>query len=105
MTTLLVLHEDRYFSSDPVQREIGRSLYQLVKDKPLICPHGHVDPALLAEDRPFADPTSLLVIPDHYLFRMLYSQGISLERLGIPRIDKGETETDHRKIRQIVGLS
>ena len=99
----LVLHEDRYFCSDPAQREIARHLYQIVKDRPLICPHGHVDPVLLAEDRPFSDPTSLLVIPDHYLFRMLYSQGIPLEKTGVARIDGGMTETDHRKIWQIVG--
>jgi glucuronate isomerase len=103
MTKPLVLHEDRYFSSDPAQREIARHLYQIVKNRPLICPHGHVEPALLAEDRPFTDPTSLMVIPDHYLFRMLYSQGIPLEKMGIPRIDGGGTETDHRKIWQIVG--
>jgi glucuronate isomerase len=103
MVKPLVLHEDRYFSSDPAQREIARHLYQIVRNRPLICPHGHVEPALLAEDRPFPDPTSLLVIPDHYLFRMLYSQGIPLEKMGIPRIDGGDTEADHRKIWQIVG--
>jgi glucuronate isomerase len=99
----LILSDDRYFSSDPRQREFARRLYEKVKDMPLICPHGHIDPKMLAENRPFADPAKLLVIPDHYLFRMLYSQGISMENLGVPRIDGGFTETDSRKIWQIVG--
>jgi len=99
----LQLNENRYFSSDPVQRDIARQLYDIVKDLPLVCPHGHVDPRLFAENSPFPDPTELLVIPDHYLFRMFYSQGIPLESLGVPRIDGGPTENDRRKIWQIVG--
>ncbi len=98
----LVLHKDRYFSAGKEQRQIAQQLYERVKDLPLVCPHGHVDPKLFAENKPFPDPTELLVIPDHYLFRMLYSQGIPLESLGVPRIDGGPTETDHRKIWQIV---
>ena len=104
-TVPLTLHEDRYFSSIPREREIARHLYSKVKDLPLICPHGHVDPALFADNAPFPDPTELLVIPDHYLFRMVYSQGIPLESLGIPRRDGGESEQDHRKIWQIVAES
>ena len=104
-TVPLTLHEDRYFSSIPREREIARHLYSKVKDLPLICPHGHVDPALFADNTPFPDPTELLVIPDHYLFRMVYSQGIPLESLGIPRRDGGESEQDHRKIWQIVAES
>jgi len=99
----LTLHEDRYFSADPEQRRIAKHLYESVKDLPLVCPHGHVDPKLFAENIPFPDPTELLVIPDHYLFRMLYSQGIPLESLGVPRVDGGISESDHRKIWQIVG--
>jgi glucuronate isomerase len=91
--------EDRYFSPDPAQRKIARQLYETVKDLPLICPHGHVDPRLFADpDYEFGGPVDLLIIPDHYIFRMLYSQGISLESLGIPRKDGGAIETDHRKI-------
>lgn len=97
------LHEDRYFSSDPAQRAIAGDLYNQVKDLPIISPHGHVDPGLFVENAPFPDPTQLLVIPDHYLFRMLYSQGIPLEKLGIPRLDGGDMETDHRKIWQVLG--
>jgi glucuronate isomerase len=94
--------EDRYFSPDPAQRDIARQLYHTVASLPLICPHGHVDPRLFANpDYSFGSPTELLVIPDHYIYRMLNSQGIPLETLGIPRIDGGPTETDHRKVWQI----
>ena len=99
----LTLHKDRYFSPDPEQRRISRTLYEKVRNLPLVCPHGHVDPKLFANNQPFPDPTELLIIPDHYLFRMLYSQGVPLESLGIPRIDNGVSETDRRKIWQIVG--
>src|SRR4029453_5805630 len=51
---------------------------------PLICPHGHVDPAILADDVPFADPARLIGVPDHYVTRMLLSQGIPPARLGVP---------------------
>lgn len=102
MKKSLALHQDRYFSSIPEERNIAQGLYALVKDLPLICPHGHVDPRLFAENQPFPDPTDLLIIPDHYLFRMLYSMGIPLEALGVPRVDGGPTEQDHRKIWQIV---
>jgi glucuronate isomerase len=96
-------YDNRYFSPDPTQREIAAELYQTVKDLPLICPHGHVDPRMFADpDYQFGTPVDLLIIPDHYIFRMLYSQGISLEELGIPRRDGGRVETDHRKIWQIV---
>ncbi len=95
------LLEDRYFDSDPAQRRIARELYDSVADLPLICPHGHVDPRLLAdEDALFGTPADLLIIPDHYVFRMLYSQGIPLESLGIPRRDGGPVEQDHRRIWQ-----
>ena len=98
----LALHQDRYFSSNPEERRVARHLYAMIKELPLVCPHGHVDPKLFAENKPFSDPTDLLIIPDHYLFRMLYSQGIPLESLGVPRVDGGQTESDHRKIWQIV---
>ncbi|HYU71664.1 MAG TPA: glucuronate isomerase [Ktedonobacteraceae bacterium] len=95
--------EDRYFSSDPAQRQIAHRLYEQVKDLPLICPHGHVDPRMLAATHhKWGTPVDLLIIPDHYIFRMLYSQGIPLETLGIPRRDGGHVEKDHRKIWQTV---
>lgn len=95
--------EDLYFSPQPKQREIARSLYAQVQGMPLICPHGHVDPRLLAADTyTWGTPVDLLIIPDHYIFRMLYSQGIPLENLGIQRKDGGAIEQDHRKIWQTV---
>lgn len=102
MTEKLVLAPDRYFDPDPKQKEIALHLYKQVADQPLICPHGHVDPQIFADpDYQFGTPTELLLIPDHYIFRMLYSQGIALEQLSIPRMDAGPIETDHRKIWQI----
>ncbi|MFB3886609.1 MAG: glucuronate isomerase [Thermodesulfobacteriota bacterium] len=96
------LPEDRYFDPDPAQRSIAAELYRSVADCPIISPHGHVDPLLLAdENASFGSPADLLIIPDHYVFRMLYSQGIRLEDLGIPRVDGGPVEKDHRKIWQI----
>lgn len=96
------LSETRFFSPESVQRELAVELYEAVKDLPIVSPHGHVDPKLLAdEDISFGTPTEMLIIPDHYIFRMLYSQGISLESLGVPRRDGGAVETDHRKIWQL----
>lgn len=96
------LPPDRYFDPDPALRKIALALYEAVADLPLLCPHGHVDPRLFANpDYTFGSPVELLIIPDHYIFRMLYSQGIPLETLGIPRADGGATETDHRRIWQI----
>jgi glucuronate isomerase len=98
----ITLPDDRYFGPDPQQKETAQCLYALVADLPLVCPHGHVDPRMFADPNyAFGTPTELLLIPDHYIFRMLYSQGIPLEKLGIPRLDGGEVEQDHRKIWQI----
>jgi glucuronate isomerase len=95
--------ENRYFSPNPDQRNLAQSLYDSVKSLPLICPHGHVNPQLLADlDYEWGTPVDLLIIPDHYIFRMLYSQGITLEELGIPRKDGQAVESDHRKIWQTV---
>ena len=96
------LDPDRYFDPEPGQRKIARELYQSVADLPIISPHGHVDPTLFVDKGAFfGTPTELLIIPDHYVFRMLYSQGISMEALGIPRVDGGSVESDHRKIWQV----
>ncbi len=61
-------------------------------------PHGHTDPAWFASDAPFEDPVSLFLWPDHYLLRMLYSQGVPLERLGVAPRDGASVETDRRAI-------
>ena len=58
-------------------------LYDHIRDLPILSPHGHTVPGWFAEDRPFADPAALLIVPDHYVFRMLYSQGVALEDLGV----------------------
>ncbi len=101
MTYKRCLPEERYF--DPELRHVARELYESVAGLPLVCPHGHVSPRLFADpEATFGTPTELLITPDHYVFRMLYSQGISLESLGVPRIDGGPLEQDHRKIWQIL---
>ncbi|HEY4995628.1 MAG TPA: glucuronate isomerase [Aestuariivirga sp.] len=92
------LHPDRLFPAEPSTRNIARMLYAEIKDAPIISPHGHTDPRWYAENNAFSDPATLLVVPDHYVFRMLYSQGVPLEKLGVPRVDGGVTETDPRKI-------
>ncbi len=94
----LAPHPDRLFPADPAVRAIARDLYASVKDLPIVSPHGHTDPAWFADDLPFADASALFITPDHYVFRMLYSQGVALEALGIPRRDGGPVETDARKI-------
>lgn len=95
---MALLASDRLFPTDPTTRDIARALYQSVANKPIISPHGHTDPRWYAENQPFADPAQLFITPDHYVFRMLFSQGVSLESLGVPRADGGWTETDGRKI-------
>ena len=96
----LTQHPDRYFDPHPTVLPIARALYDSAKDLPIVCPHGHVPPKLLAENKPFPEPTALLVTPDHYIFRMLYSQGVPLESLGIPTIDGTPVETNPRLIWQ-----
>ena len=83
----LELHPDRLFPADPSTRQLARSLYATVRDLPIVSPHGHTDPRWYADDAPFPDPSALFIVPDHYVFRMLYSQGISLDALGVPRRD------------------
>ncbi|MBC8077888.1 MAG: glucuronate isomerase [Chloroflexales bacterium] len=103
------LSPDRCFDPNPAQRALARSLYDAVKDLPIVSPHGHVSPALLADPAAtLGTPADLFVIPDHYVFRMLYSQGVPLEDLGIAtratglsRDESGPpVETDHRRIWQ-----
>ena len=91
-------HPDRLFSADSNLRGIASELYQSVCDLPIVSPHGHTDPAWFALDERFPDAVELLIKPDHYLVRMLYSRGISLESLGIEPLDGGEAETDSHKI-------
>jgi len=98
MSIPLNLHPDRLFPADPATRDVARRLYATVKDLPIVSPHGHTDPQWFADNAPFANASALFIVPDHYVFRMLYSQGVRLEDLGIPRQDGGPVETDTRKI-------
>ena len=83
MTRPLNLHPDRLLPSDPAVRAVARELYASVKDLPIVSPHGHTDPSWFASNESFGNATELLLVPDHYIFRMLYSQGVRLEDLGI----------------------
>ena len=94
----LMLHPDRLFSADPGERAIARELYASVRDLPIVSPHGHTDPAWFATDEAFPNPAELLIVPDHYVFRMLYSQGVPLEKLGVPTGDGSPVESDGREI-------
>jgi glucuronate isomerase len=93
------LDPQRYFPADPAQRRIAAELFATIEKLPIISPHGHTDPAWFASDAPFEDAVSLLLWPDHYLLRLLYSVGVTLESIGIaPRDGGGEVEKDRRRI-------
>jgi glucuronate isomerase len=98
MPSPLALHPDRALPADPVLRSIARSVYGQTKDLPLVCMHGHVEAQVFADNAPFPDPSALLITPDHYVTRMLASQGTPLEDLGVPRLDGGAVEGDARAI-------
>lgn len=100
MTRPLQLHPDRLFPADKTRRDIARKLYESVVDLPIISPHGHTDPSWFAGNEPFGNPADLLIKPDHYVFRMLYSQGVPLQSLGIPGREGTPAETDPRAIWQ-----
>ena len=93
-----LLDANRLFPVEPETRKIAQEIFAQVEGLPLICPHGHTDPRWFAENEAFPDPAQLFVTPDHYVFRMLFSQGVKLTDLGVPRRDGGPTETDGRKI-------
>lgn len=94
----LTLNPDRALPVDPTQREVARHIYEQTHALPLICMHGHVEAEVFADNAPFADPAQLLIVPDHYVTRMLASQGVQLSDLGVPRVDGGQVETDSRAI-------
>jgi glucuronate isomerase len=95
---VLLLDEDRLLPIEPEARALARELYEEVRHLPIVSPHGHTDPSWYALNEPFPDPARLFVVPDHYVFRMLYSQGVPLEDLGVPTVDGSPVETDGRKI-------
>lgn len=94
----LILHPDRLFPAEESVRGIARRLYAEVKDLPIVSPHGHTDPSWFADNQPFDSAADLLIKPDHYVFRMLYSLGVPLESLGVPTVDGTEVETDGRNV-------
>src|SRR5262245_28172493 len=96
MTSLIDPH--LLFPPEPGMRSLAGSLYATVKDLPIVSPHGHTDPRWYALNEPFPDPAQLLIVPDHYIFRMLFSQGIRLERLGVATLDGSPVEADSRAI-------
>jgi glucuronate isomerase len=98
MSASLHLDPDRFLPTEPAVRAIAARLFATVEKAPILSPHGHTDPAWFAYDQPFEDPVSLLLWPDHYLLRMLYSQGVSLESLGLPPSDATPYETDRRTV-------
>ena len=89
-----MLHKDRLFPADPATRDLARELFAEVEKLPIVSPHGHTDPRWWGENPHFSNPADLFVVPDHYVLRMLISQGVSYEALGI-----GESrERDPRRI-------
>ncbi|GAA0483657.1 glucuronate isomerase [Parasphingorhabdus litoris] len=101
MTKPLRLNPDRLFPADNDTRQIARELYANIRDLPILSPHGHTDPSWFAENEAFSNPAALLIQPDHYVYRMLYSQGIALEDLGLkpaPGSSDRPVEEDPRKI-------
>jgi glucuronate isomerase len=79
----LTPHPDRLLPADPGVRSVARRLYESVRDLPIVSPHGHVDPRMLRDDTPFADPASLFIQPDHYVTRLLHAGGVPLASLGV----------------------
>jgi glucuronate isomerase len=94
-------HKDRCFDADRTVRRLARKLYAETRELPIVSPHGHVDPRLLATNERFPEPTSLLITPDHYVLRMLYARGIPLEALGVPRRDGKPAAVDPRRAWQL----
>ncbi|WP_111538887.1 glucuronate isomerase [Palleronia aestuarii] len=92
------LDPDRLFPPDARTREIARELFATIANRPILSPHGHCDPAWFSENAAFSDPAHLFVVPDHYIFRMLVSQGVALADLGVPRADGAPVEQDPRTI-------
>jgi glucuronate isomerase len=95
-----MLDRNRLLPAEATTRAVAVKLYESVRDLPIISPHGHTDPRWWAENKPFPNPAALFIQPDHYIFRMLYSQGVSLESLGVPQVD-GKENADPREVWRI----
>src|ERR1700678_3538211 len=96
-----MLHEHRLFPVEGASRAVAAKLYETVKDLPIISPHGHTEPRWFADNEAFANPAALFIQPDHYIFRMLYSQGVSLESLGIPPLEGIAASVDPKEVWRI----
>ena len=90
-----MLDKFRLFPAESSTRAIAVRLYDAVRDLPILSPHGHTDPQWFADNQPFPNPAALFLQPDHYIFRMLYSQGVSLESLGVPQVDGKQKADPH----------
>ncbi|MET0726804.1 MAG: glucuronate isomerase [Acidimicrobiales bacterium] len=93
-----MLNPDRLLPADPGVRSIARQIYECTQALPIVSPHGHCSPGSLADDSHIGDPATELVTKDHYLLRMLYSQGVALEQLGVRPRDGAPAELDGRRI-------
>ena len=91
-------HPDRLLPLDTISQGLARGLYENIKKLPIISPHGHCDPSWFSENKRFADPAQLFVVPDHYVLRMLVSQGLTLNELGVQTLDGSVFENDPKKI-------
>ena len=91
-------HPDRLLPSRPLIRDLARELLTTVEDLPIISPHGHCDPSWFAHNVRFPDPAQLFVVPDHYVFRMLASQGIALDELGVDTLDNTPFQKNPQKL-------
>ncbi len=98
----LAPHPDRLFPADPGVRELARRLYALVREARITSPHGHVDPRLLLDDEPFADPAALFITPDHYVTRLLHARGVALSDLGVPDAEQPGRTADPRSVWRIL---
>ncbi len=78
-----MLHPDRHLPIDSHTRDVAREIYAASAPMPIVSPHGHVDPGLFVRNEPFADPTALLITPDHYVTRLLHARGADLRALGV----------------------
>ena len=92
------LHKDRLLPLNDPALSQARDLYLSVESLPIISPHGHCDPSWFSENKRFPNPSQLFVIPDHYVFRMLVSQGFTLHELGVPTLDGSIFENNPQKI-------
>ncbi len=92
------MHKDRLLPQSKVALSLARELYQNIEKLPIISPHGHCDPNWFSDNKRFPNPTELFVVPDHYVFRMLVSQGLTLNELGVQTQDGSIFENDPQKI-------